>query len=71
MAGIGYLVRECMRCLEDFTMGTDTRRPLAWEILNKIKTKINTAAADKTERLSKEMQDRKYGSSERLWWISR
>ena len=52
-------------------MGTDTRRPLAWEILNKIKTKINTAAADKTERLSKEMQDRKYGSSERLWWISR
>ena len=60
-----------MRSLEEFTMGTDTRRPLAWEILNQIKTKVKTGAADETERLSKELQDRKYGSSERLWWATR
>ena len=60
-----------MRSLEEFTMGTDTRRPLAWEILNQIKTKVKTGAADETERLSKELRDRKYGSSERLWWATR
>ena len=52
-------------------MGTDTRRPLAWEILNQIKTKVKCGAVDEAERLSKELQDRKYGSSERLWWATR
>ena len=52
-------------------MGTDTKRPLAWEILNKIKTKIRTDAADEAERLSKELQTRSYSHSERTWWATR
>ncbi len=51
-------------------MGTDTRRPLAWEILNRVKTKVKTGAIEETERLSREVQDRKYGSSERMWWVN-
>ncbi|MEI6558678.1 MAG: hypothetical protein WCO00_09750 [Rhodospirillaceae bacterium] len=52
-------------------MGTDTRRPLAWEILNKLKTSVKTGAANETERLSKDHQERQHSHSERLWWMGR
>ena len=58
------------RCLEEFIMGTETRRPLAWEVLSRRNTKVRSGAAEETERLSKEVQDRKFGSSERMWWVN-
>ena len=51
-------------------MGTETRRPLAWEVLSRRNTKVRSGAAEETERLSKEVQDRKFGSSERMWWVN-
>ena len=52
-------------------MGTDTRRPLAWEILNRYAAKVKLGAVTKTERVSQETQDRKHSQSERLWWVTR
>ncbi len=51
-------------------MSSDTKQPLAWEILNSIKTKVRGDALRKIERLSSEHQERRFGSSERLWWAS-
>ena len=52
-------------------MTTESRRPLAWEILNKVNTNVKAGATEETERLSKESADGIRRRGERAWWMSR
>ncbi|MEI6557769.1 MAG: hypothetical protein WCO00_05125 [Rhodospirillaceae bacterium] len=49
-------------------MAVETRRPLAWDILSSVATKIQGGAREEAERLSREGQARQSGRSERVWW---
>jgi len=52
-------------------MATETRRPLAWDILNDVTRKLKTGAAEQAERLSRDTADRQSSRAERAWWSQR
>ena len=52
-------------------MSTETRRPLAWEILNNVKGAVKAGATEEAERLSKESAEGLRRRSERSWWLTR
>ncbi len=51
-------------------MGAEAKRPLAWEILSNIKSKVSSGATEQTERLNTESEDRRRRRDDRLWWAS-
>ena len=52
-------------------MTRESRRPLAWEILNNVKTKVKAGATEEVERLSRESAEGLRRRGETAWWLSR
>ena len=52
-------------------MTTESRRPLAWEILNNVNVKVKSGASEEIERLSRESAEGMRRRSERAWWLHR